>query len=393
MPLKLTVELSEPREADLREAAPRLFGLLFPQIEFMKTEGPVRLGSVVIDWKARVRVGGVQKTVLAEFKSKGEPKYLWNAVGRLLLAKEKVKDAYPMVIVPSLSDEGRAILQQANIGYLTFEGEAYMSVGGVYVEKQPASTPLRKEAAARLKVARKRRQFRKFTASIEQLLRGKKRVPKLGFPYSSKASRVLRVLLENPDRSWTVASLAKEARVAPRLALLVVNNLDSKEYVKKQRGDTRLVRAKELLETWATIYEFRTANRFRFYYSLARTFDDFASKLRDLPENTRDAYRLTLFSGASLIAPQIRFDQTHLFFSGDADAWVASLDLREVTSGANVILVEPYDEGVFDYGQKKNGLWVSSNTQLFLDLYQYNERAREQAEFLYEQVMVRGKAT
>ena len=53
-------------------------------------------------------------------------------------------------------------------------------------------------------------------------------------------------------------------------------------------------------------------------------------------------------------------------------------------SGANVYLLKPYDMGVFQDIQTINELKVVSNIQLYLDLYNYPKRGREQAEFLRE---------
>ena len=52
-------------------------------------------------------------------------------------------------------------------------------------------------------------------------------------------------------------------------------------------------------------------------------------------------------------------------------------------------MAEPFDEGVFDCRQTKKGLSIVSNTQLYLDLFNLNDRAREQAEFLFKETLKR----
>lgn len=59
--------------------------------------------------------------------------------------------------------------------------------------------------------------------------------------------------------------------------------------------------------------------------------------------------------------------------------------LKEVTSGPNVSVLEPYDEGVFYGLQEIDGTNVVSDIQLYLDLKNYKGRGEEAAEFLYEQ--------
>jgi hypothetical protein len=68
--------------------------------------------------------------------------------------------------------------------------------------------------------------------------------------------------------------------------------------------------------------------------------------------------------------------------SGDLSKWIPLLDLRPVESGSNVSIYIPYDEGVFYNVQEANGIKIVGNIQLYLDLYNYPARGREQAEFL-----------
>ena len=139
------------------------------------------------------------------------------------------------------------------------------------------------------------------------------------------------------------------------------------------------------MNAWAGIYKFQEANKLYYYYSLARNFDEFVYKLKAIPEKLRNDYRLTMYAGASLAGPRIRFNDVHLYIKGNPEEWAGRLELNPVESGANAILAEPFDDGVFDYKQEKKELLVVSNTQLFLDLYNLNDRAREQAEALYKE--------
>jgi hypothetical protein len=62
-----------------------------------------------------------------------------------------------------------------------------------------------------------------------------------------------------------------------------------------------------------------------------------------------------------------------------------SLGLKQVSSGPNFSILEPYDEGVF-YGSREIGsMRVVSDVQLYLDLVGFKGRGEESAEFLFEQ--------
>jgi hypothetical protein len=70
---------------------------------------------------------------------------------------------------------------------------------------------------------------------------------------------------------------------------------------------------------------------------------------------------------------------------------VEGIDIKEVSSGANVIVKEPYDEGVFYASEEIGGANVVSPVQLILDLTQGAGagRSQEAAEFLLDRVLRR----
>ena len=88
-----------------------------------------------------------------------------------------------------------------------------------------------------------------------------------------------------------------------------------------------------------------------------------------------------------MVAPHAVYHEVHLFVSGEkeADFFIAGLQLRKVSQGGNVVLLFPfYKRSVFWDVQLRDGLRVASDLQLYLDLYNYPLRGREQAEHLYE---------
>lgn len=340
---------------------------LLPQATILETRIGVKAGPVRADIQIKVRIGNVTKLLLCEVKTKGEPKYLLNAIGQLTLAAKKFPNAYPVVIVPALSREGISVMRNAEMGYITLAGEIHLRFGTVFIERTAAQPN-----PALLKDAK--------------TFQRQRRLP---FPFSARASRIIRALIEKPGQFCTLRDFAKETDITLRLAELAIDKLDEKGYIKKEHGATQLLKPKELLNAWAEVYKFQEANMLYYYYSFARNFDEFASKLIGLPKEFRDSYRFTMYAGASLVGPRVRFTDVHLYIKKNPKEWAKRLDLNPVESGANVILAIPFDAGVFDYAQEKKGLMAVSNTQLFLDLYNLNDRAREQAEILYKEFMSR----
>jgi len=76
-----------------------------------------------------------------------------------------------------------------------------------------------------------------------------------------------------------------------------------------------------------------------------------------------------------------------LSFSGDLDQLKRELDLNAVPSGANLQILVPYDEDVYYKAEESDSARVANPIQIYLDLYNYAGRGREQAEFLGEKII------
>jgi hypothetical protein len=72
---------------------------------------------------------------------------------------------------------------------------------------------------------------------------------------------------------------------------------------------------------------------------------------------------------------------------GNLDDLAERLELKPVTSGANVNLIVPYDEGVLYGAETKGEARVTSPVQTYLDLRQIKGRSEEAADFLKQQVI------
>lgn len=344
---------------------------LLPGCKVLNIREQPRVGSVVPDLVLRAKVGNMEKTFVCEAKPRGEPRYFMEALGLFSLAAKSLPEAYPLFIAPTISEEGKALCRKAGVGFITLRGEAFLQFDSVYVDREygASSFPIMKarSVAGLLKEAGEPQKIRK-----------------LPIPFSPKATRVLRVLLENPKESWTIARLSNEAQVALRMVSLAVNWLSDKLLVTKERGAIKLAKPKELLDLWAERYRFREMNRIVGYYSPDRNFEEFKDRLRKLPEDWKERYALTIYGGAALVAPYLRWNVNYLYIQGDAKEWIDALELKPVESGANMILAAPFDDFVFYKTQKKDGVTVASSIQLYLDLFNFNDRAREQAEVIYK---------
>ncbi|MGH7278414.1 MAG: type IV toxin-antitoxin system AbiEi family antitoxin [Candidatus Rokuibacteriota bacterium] len=171
-----------------------------------------------------------------------------------------------------------------------------------------------------------------------------------------------------------------------RTAHLVINALEEKDFVDKQRGAIRLAKPGPLLDLWAEHYRIDQHRR-QTFYSFVRDPRELAEKLVAEATEQRVQLALTLHAGAALVAPFVRYTDVHAYVSGDVDRFARVLDLRPVETGGGVHLLMPNDEGVFHGIQTIEGIPVVCNPQLYLDLLHYPARGREQAEEVRRQTL------
>ena len=93
-------------------------------------------------------------------------------------------------------------------------------------------------------------------------------------------------------------------------------------------------------------------------------------------------YGFTLSSGANRVVPFLRYQKVFCYVEKNFDQISKDLGLKEVPTGANVVLMKPYDEGIFYGSQQVDGATVVSDVQLYLDLKSSKERTEEAAEFI-----------
>jgi len=98
-------------------------------------------------------------------------------------------------------------------------------------------------------------------------------------------------------------------------------------------------------------------------------------------------YAFTLHSGAALVAPNVRLPAIHCYLEGNPGPIARALGLRPGDAEGNVYLMTPYDDGVFHAPIAKGGVPVVSLPQLYVDLYHYERRGREQAAYLRREAM------
>ena len=93
---------------------------------------------------------------------------------------------------------------------------------------------------------------------------------------------------------------------------------------------------------------------------------------------------LTAFSAAARMAPAVRYQRVSAYAPDGAEALIVPLKLKPVSSGGNLLLIEPYDDGVFIGAQERDGVKFVSPLQAYLDLQYVKGRGQEAADAILQ---------
>jgi len=331
-------------------------GRVLPGLQIKNFKENTRFKDTQIDLLFTGRLKGKQYRFVCEMKSLGSPSHILSSIAKIREIAQS-KKAYPIIFTSYISQRSAEICRETEVGFLDSEGNAFLSFGDVLVDRRVKD---------RTNIER-----RQITAI-----------------FSPRATRLIRVLLENAKKTWLITELAREAKLSLGHTSEVLRALVDQDYVNRQkRKGFQLENPAPLLDRWASEYDL-SKNEITSLYSFEKDFSALFRGIGDISRVLELKSGLTLLSGASVVAPYVaRFSDIHVYVEGDIELWKENLDLREVQGGANVHLLAPYDEGVFYASRKVNGIPVIGNIQLYLDLFKYPARGKEQAEHLRSQLM------
>jgi len=298
-----------------------------------------------------LEINRVKKILFIEIRSSGEPRIIAQLAGYMNKVIERY-NGYPVIIAPFISSRGRDLCKELGIGFVDLAGNAYIKFEGVLIERWGKENP------------------KKDNRILKSL-------------FSTKSTWVIRTLLDDSKRSWTSSELSDEAKVSIGQVYKVTEKLANEGYLEKERGAIRLLKPGDLLDSWAKIYKFDDHEIVGYYCPLK----DQKEILKALTKISKENYAVTLGAAASIVAPFVRSTDVNLYIKNNTKKVIQALKLTPVEFGGNVYLIQPSDEGIFFNTQYRQGLSMVSNIQLYLDLYNYPMRGREQADFLREKIL------
>jgi len=294
-------------------------------------------------------LGDMKRQMCSEFVSNASPKVINEFAGRFINTNER--DVLNILVAPYFSERGLKLCKDKGIACLDLCGNAYIRTAGLLIDRQGREN--------RFKVMRKQVNL-----------------------FSTKSAWVVRSLLTAPGKGWTMKELANASKVSLAQAFKVTESLQEEGFLNKARGNIRLIDASGLLDAWASAYRYE-GNDFVGFYS---PFKDRSEMFEGLRNCSECRYALTMGSGASLVAPAVRSTDAYMY-TLDIDRIKEILGLVPMEFGGNVYVSVPKDGSVLRGTRTIDGLRVVSDLQLYLDLFKYPQRGREQSDEIRSRVL------
>ena len=345
-----------PKSQEMRRSAVQQLRELLPRASSWEELSGPRSGTQDSDLIVKFKMVGTEQTFVLGLTSVGQPRQIRDAIARLGEIRKERPEAYPVAVAQYVSPQSASLLKKGGFGYLDLSGNCYLSFENVLIEKE--GKPNRRPSTRPLKSL-----------------------------FAPRATRVVRVLLVDPQHAWRLEELAKAADVSLGHAHNVVKRLQQLAWVSRdEQQRIHLVKPGDLLDAWTDSYSYRQ-NDIGAYLSPERITRKLVGELARVAHSEGRRYAFTLHSGAALVAPNVRFPAIHCYLEGTPEPLVRALGLRGGEGEGNVHLITPYDEGVFYAPITKGGLPVVCLPQLYVDLYHYERRGREQADHLRREAM------
>ena len=206
--------------------------------------------------------------------------------------------------------------------------------------------------------------------------------------FAPKSSRVARQLLLDPQRRYTQRELSTVTRLGEGFISRIVRRMEGDGQVRRHDdGSVSVADPNLLLEEWRAAYDF-SKHRILKGHIAARSPQEVVKKLHELLDQHEIKHAMTGLGAAWAQTGFAGFRLVTMYLA--QHLWAEDLaegGFRDEERGANVWLVVPNDEGVFDGGSLVERVPCVHPVQVYLDLKAQPERAEEAAEELRKQLL------
>lgn len=272
--------------------------------------------------------------------------------------------ALPVLFASVVSDRTAEIAIKQGVSWMDYAGNCRLvfSSYGIYVRRSGIDNPFGKQ------------------------------LPKVLNVFSTKSSRVVRAMLQEPLRGWQLNELAAHPniQVSPGLMSRIKRSLVEGGYAVMQKGQIRLKRPDDLLGDWVNHYRNHKPREYSFY--MRGELEQVEQQVASWCSESNLECALSRFSAGWRLAPEVRYNVASLMVPATATLAESLIDFtaqsgaRKVDSGANLILQISDDESYF-YNRLGDTLPITSPLQTYLDLRAMDGRGEEAAIAIYDKYL------
>ena len=294
--------------------------------------------------------------MVVEVKSRGTGDAVVGAIRQVLMyVAELKKDSgplIPVVAVPYMTKFGRELCEKENVSWMDLSGNARITGKGLRIHI--SGNPNKYKTSGR-----------PFN------------------PFAPKSSRLTRLLLTHPDKSFLQKEIVNHTGIDKGHLSRVVKYLERVGLL--LQGEDGAISPRDpslLLDAWLNAYNFNDHHIIKGHVS-SRSGEALQRQIADVLKNENAEYASTGLSAAWLYEPFAMFRTATVYLSKPpTDNLKQQLSFQEGERGSNTWLVVPKDQGVFHGVNEIQGINCVHPVQVYLDLKGHPERSGEAAEHL-----------
>jgi len=300
-----------------------------------------------------------------EFKSSSDLAGIAGAIQKLRQLETLTSTVVPVLAVRHMTAGGRTYCENSSMNWLDLAGNASIQAPGLYVYVEGRENPHKQGGRP---------------SSV----------------FAPKSSRIARWLLTHHDRYWSQRQIAEKTGMDEGFTSRIVGRLESSGYIRRNaEGQICVSNPDLLLDAWAEEYDFFKHQVHRGHMP-ARSSEDLLQTMASTMGQVGWQTAATGLSAAWLLSPFAGFRIVTFYLQRAESSRLPQLNeylpgFRNDSPGANLWLVEPNDEGVFQGQQLLDGVCCAHPVQVWLDLKFHPERAPEAARHLRDQMPWRRK--
>jgi hypothetical protein len=288
--------------------------------------------------------------LVVECKTSGNASAVKSAIDEASTYAARIRrKATPVVAVPFMGELGKRLCADGGVSWFDLSGNAHVVAPGLRI-----------------------------------LIEGKpNRFVRRGRPstaFAPKSARIARRLLIEPERPFRQQELARETGLDDGFTSRIVRRLEEDSLVQRLKDGTVSVPNPDvLLDAWAEVYSFDRHTILRGHVS-ARSSEEVVKRIATSFKQHKIQHAATGLAAAWQLTEFASFRLVSFFVAAaPSEAVLKAVGFREESKGANVWLVVPDDEGVFDGARVVGKVETVHPVQAYLDLGAHPERAADAA--------------